>query len=679
MTVHYTHGVSETNAFASTSEQALSMAASFQGSLAGTELETQVGASWSPEQSFLSRETVTEKLEHSDKFELTVGAGKYVQVKQPIISFSNPSSDESLFVSPRFYKTHEDVIGENNVCPSQKDRTFQEGAVYTIKNRQFQQHYMRWDPDSGTFNQRIGAGRTWFELPDLAYWKFEFATHEDGESYWFIVSESKYENTHHRLTSGHSFNSDQVQTERDNAAISERQMYRMKLVNPDVPSDEPKYFQIINKHTKRAVMKYKEGDWNLYDMSLGEADERSHWHVESILGNGAFDWDEFYSYDNLADQETTVSVEIKYGATFSSTRTNRVTLSASAGAAVALRPIGSVEADASLEASVTQTIDWVTADSSYGSQSSKFEVTVPPLTKVRFKQPVLSLLNKREDDIFFVRPQRFERVDCAINMTDPEYSCISTENEPVDDEPESDNQVLVHGAQYIIRNALYDERMMIAIDNEDIGSTTDDVKNLKNAHIWTVYNDPETDTWFIVSQKEGTHNSRLYGNPNGNNPSGRTRHDWDLNKDQQWYLFPTPHITGKTRFTIRNFEYTSWVYRIISASRGYRTIIDKNGFDESSQWYFEPAYEIEEEPEWEEIFFFENQGETASVVEAKLNYGIRTSEEFESITETSQTIKASVQAQMTGLRGAQSLAQGDPDNSASADVEGSMGFAHIYA
>ena len=92
--------------------------------------------------------------------------------------------------------------------------------------------------------------------------------------------------------------------------------------------------------------------------------------------------------------DTLVTVEIKYGVSFSSTRNNRVTLFASAGAAVALRPIGSVEGDASLDASVTQTIDWVTADSSYGSQSSKFEVTVPPLTKVRFNQPVLSLLNK---------------------------------------------------------------------------------------------------------------------------------------------------------------------------------------------------------------------------------------------------------------------------------------------
>ena len=138
--------------------------------------------------------------------------------------------------------------------------------------------------------------------------------------------------------------------------------------------------------------------------------------------------------------------------------------------------------------------------------------------------------------------------------------------------------------------------------------------------------------------------------------------------------------SGKTRFTLRNFEHTDYAYRLKFGNRGsLSTVFDTERHQESSHWYFEPAFEISEEPEWEEIFFFENQGETASVVEAKLNYGIRTSDEFESITETSQTIKASVQAQMTGFRGINSLAQGDPDNFASADVEASMAFAHIYA
>ena len=302
--------MSETTGFASTSEAALSLAASFHGSMVGTQLETQVGASWSPEMSFLSRETMTESLEHSDKFELMVAPGKYIQVKQPIISFANPSSDESLYVTPRFYITHEDEIGKTEVCQLKKDRMFQEGAIYTIKNRQFGQHYLQYDPTIGHTDSRhrLGAGRTPLSLPDSAYWKFDFAKEENGERYWYIVTENVLDNARHRLNS--EWDKHSVHTVRTHETVSEKQMYRMKHVNPDAPSDQPKYFQIINKANNRAVMKYWDDEWNLFDVTLEEADERSHWHVESILGNSNFDWDEFYSYDNLADEETTVSVRV---------------------------------------------------------------------------------------------------------------------------------------------------------------------------------------------------------------------------------------------------------------------------------------------------------------------------------------------------------------------------------
>ena len=294
-------------------------------------------------------------------------------------------------------------------------------------------------------------------------------------------------------------------------------------------------------------------------------------------------------------------------------------------------------------------------------------------SKYQFRIP-----SKREDDIFFVRPQRFERVDCAINMTDPEYGCQSDANEPVNepDTPENFDQVLVHGAQYIIRNVKFSDHLFIAVNNMEVDTTTGDTKNLENDHIWTLYEDSETNTWFITSQGNERGNSRLYGTPH---ETGRADSGWSIKKDQQWILSPMTDTSGKTRFTIRNFEYTDYAYRLKLERGSYRTVFDTERHQESSHWYFEPAFEISEEPEWEEIFFFENQGETASVVEAKLNYGIRTSDEFESITETSQTIKASVQAQMTGFRGINSLAQGDPDNFASADVEASMAFAHIYA
>ena len=118
--------------------------------------------------------------------------------------------------------------------------------------------------------------------------------------------------------------------------------------------------------------------------------------------------------------------------------------------------------------------------------------------------------------------------------------------------------------------------------------------------------------------------------------------------DQQWKLIPVE--TKSNHFRIQNILHGERFLlktndRDVYPKKCSDGICDdecEDGKKDCDQWIIHPLYEAAEEPEYRDVFFFDNDQEKNTTVNVKLSHGIKTTDTFEFATDLALTAKLSV-------------------------------------
>ena len=295
-------------------------------------------------------------------------------------------------------------------------------------------------------------------------WKLEFAEQdEDGTIYWFVVNH--YYPAKRLALWKNSSNDFKAGTQ--DKGLEYGQMWTFVAVE-----GRSETYLIKNREwPNRVWRKWGEDDEEVGTDTIEHAKgenrfDECYWKISSIMNHPNIGEDEIFRYDNHLDRPSTVTAEIIYGASTSTTTTNSLSISASIKAAFSTESTMSQKGNATptfkgkasgfgIDAKIgfTQAFDWTTSRRAYYSQSSKFKITVGPGKSVRLYQPVLTLMNNNDkENILVVRSQTFRRRDEDIVPV----------NELIDEQTEEQNaetneteafHILEHGALFTITNA----------------------------------------------------------------------------------------------------------------------------------------------------------------------------------------------------------------------------------
>ena len=292
-------------------------------------------------------------------------------------------------------------------------------------------------------------------------WKLEFADRdENGSIYWYVES-------HLYPAKRLALWDDGFKAGTQDGGLEYGQMWKFEAVE-----GLSETYLIKNREwPDRVWRKWGEDDDKVGTDTIEHAKEEDrfeecYWKVSTIMSHPNVGEDEIFRYDNHLDRSTTVTAEIIYGASTSTTATNSLALSASIKAAFSTESTMSQKGtaaptfkgkasgmDVSAKIGFTQAFDWTTSRTAYYSQNSKFKIDVGPGKSIRLYQPVLTLMNNNDkENILVVRSQTFRRSDQDIVPV----------NELIDEELEEQNaetneteafHILEHGALFTITNA----------------------------------------------------------------------------------------------------------------------------------------------------------------------------------------------------------------------------------
>ena len=154
--------------------------------------------------------------------------------------------------------------------------------------------------------------------------------------------------------------------------------------------------------------------------------------------------------------------------------------------------------------------------------------------------------------------------------------------------------------------------------------------------------------------------------------------------DQQWKLIPV--ATKSNHFRIQNVMHDKrFLLKPNNRDIYPKKCSDGNCDDECEegkkdcdQWIIQPLYAADEEPEYRDVFFFDNDQDQNTTVTVKLSHGIKTTDTFQFKTDLALTAKVSAafsNSQKAITEGENK--QADKKTSGSVSIEASMAFSHL--